>query len=185
MRFGTKITNHVKKEKRNIMKKRLNKKGFSLVELIVCIAILAVLISIIAPTLVNNIEKSRESKDLQKLDTIAAAMQYALADEAANEEIEALVPAYIKLEDMGAGASVITSNSTFNKLVREYLKEDSDLTKQIKFKFESKNAKNAAVYFIINNGKVTVLLADSSVTPTSEDNAVKGSKSHKPFVITR
>jgi len=60
-----------------------NKKGFSLVELIVVIAIMAVLVGVLAPTLLTNIEKSRESKDIQVLDSVASAVQMALADEKA------------------------------------------------------------------------------------------------------
>ena len=49
--------------------KKLNNKGFSLVELIVVIAIMAVLVGVLAPTLIRNVEKSRESTDLQTLDS--------------------------------------------------------------------------------------------------------------------
>ena len=58
-----------------------NNKGFSLVELIVVIAIMAVLVGVLAPTLIGNIEKSRESKDLQNLDTIRQAAVTALSNE--------------------------------------------------------------------------------------------------------
>lgn len=44
--------------------KKLNKnnKGFSLVELLVVIAIMVVLIGVVAPSLLGNIEKSKRSK---------------------------------------------------------------------------------------------------------------------------
>lgn len=71
----------------------MNNKGFSLVELIVVIAIMAVLMGVLAPTLIGNIEKSRETKDLQALDSVYQAVTHAVSSEAgakqaANEEIE-------------------------------------------------------------------------------------------------
>ena len=63
--------------------KRLGNKGFSLVELIVVIAIMAVLVGVLAPTLIRNIEKSRVSKDDQNLDTVRGAIVNALSVESA------------------------------------------------------------------------------------------------------
>lgn len=58
-----------------------NNKGFSLVELIVVIAIMAVLMGVLAPTLIGNVEKSRESTDLQNLDSIQGAVTTAMNQE--------------------------------------------------------------------------------------------------------
>ena len=60
--------------------KRLGNKGFSLVELIVVIAIMAVLVGVLAPTLIKNVEKSRKAKDEQNLDTVKEAIVVALQD---------------------------------------------------------------------------------------------------------
>ncbi|MCI8364669.1 MAG: type II secretion system protein [Eubacterium sp.] len=68
------------------MKKRIQKylsgsnEGFSLVELIIVIAIMAILIGVVALAVIPYLEKSRESKDLQALDTVASAVTTAIAD---------------------------------------------------------------------------------------------------------
>ena len=56
-------------------------KGFSLVELIVVVAIMAVLLGVLVPTLVRNVEKSKHQKDIQALSEIRGAIEKALADE--------------------------------------------------------------------------------------------------------
>lgn len=91
--------------------KSLGNKGFSLVELIVVIAIMAVLMGVLAPTLIGNIEKSRESKDLQNLDAVYNGINTALAEEAVVKEIAGANKAdyakgWMKLTDV-KGASTI------------------------------------------------------------------------------
>ncbi|MEG2427657.1 MAG: prepilin-type N-terminal cleavage/methylation domain-containing protein [Clostridium sp.] len=63
------------------MKKRKNSKGFSLIELIIAIAILVILTGLLAPQFMRYMEKSREAKDMQVLDTIYGAVQVALTNE--------------------------------------------------------------------------------------------------------
>lgn len=60
-----------------------NNKGFSLVELIIVIAIMAILAGALAPQLIKYIDKSRKSADVQTAQTIATAVSSALANEEA------------------------------------------------------------------------------------------------------
>ena len=54
---------------------KLNNKGFSLVELIIVIAIMAVLVGVLAPQFLKYVEKSRESADLDNYRAIISAVQ--------------------------------------------------------------------------------------------------------------
>lgn len=58
-----------------------NNKGFSLVELIVVVAIMAVLLGVLVPTLVRNVEKSKKQKDISNLSELRNAIQTTMASE--------------------------------------------------------------------------------------------------------
>ena len=58
-----------------------NNKDFSLVELIIVIAIMAILAGALAPALIKYINKSRRSADISNADTIRTACQTAMSDE--------------------------------------------------------------------------------------------------------
>lgn len=63
-----------------MMKKKKNNKGFSLVELIVVIAIMAVLVGVLAPQFMGYVEKSREATDIQNLDSVRTQVEAYCAD---------------------------------------------------------------------------------------------------------
>lgn len=60
--------------------KKTNNKGFSLVELIIVIAIMAILVGVLAPQYIKYVEKSRLSADLDIADGVYSAVQTALTD---------------------------------------------------------------------------------------------------------
>ena len=62
-------------------------KGFSLVELIVVVAIMAVLMAVLVPTLIRNVEKTRIQKDKSAIAEIHHSTELAISDE---EYIEAM-----------------------------------------------------------------------------------------------
>ena len=57
-----------------------NNKGFSLVELIIVIAIMAVLIGVLAPQFIKYVERSRESTDLQNIEELKTSVEAYVAD---------------------------------------------------------------------------------------------------------
>jgi type IV pilus assembly protein PilA len=57
-----------------------NNNGFSLVELIIVIAIMAVLVGVLAPQFIKYVEQSRRSRDIQTAQEIRESVLAAIAD---------------------------------------------------------------------------------------------------------
>ncbi len=57
------------------MNKKSNNKGFSLVELIIVIAIMAILVGVLAPQFIKYIESSRQSTDIQNATSLRSAIE--------------------------------------------------------------------------------------------------------------
>ncbi len=109
--------------------KKLNKnnKGFSLVELLVVIAIMVVLVGVVAPTLLNNIEKSKEAKDIQYLDSIASAVQSSLTNEKAFDEISKNATAAVNATSLYTDTAKFKSTS---EVIKDYFAQtDIDVKK--------------------------------------------------------
>lgn len=58
----------------------MDSKGFSLVELIIVIAVMVILAGTLAPVLIKYIEKSRKSKDIQNATTLESMLVCAFSD---------------------------------------------------------------------------------------------------------
>ncbi len=80
--------------------KKMNNKGFSLVELIIVIAIMAILVAVLAPTYLKFVERSRKSTDCQNVTEIITALQTYAADP------------MITSNQLGDGAITLTTTET-------------------------------------------------------------------------
>ncbi len=71
------------------MNKKMNNKGFSLVELIIVIAIMAILVGVLAPQFIKYVQKSRISKDLQNAEELKTAVEvFAAGNEGLADDVE-------------------------------------------------------------------------------------------------
>jgi len=78
--------------------KKMNNKGFSLVELIVVVLIMAIIAVALAPQVMKWVENSRKSTDCNNYDSVVSAVNVALADETVMKKVGALTDAglYVK-----------------------------------------------------------------------------------------
>ncbi|MDO4509903.1 MAG: prepilin-type N-terminal cleavage/methylation domain-containing protein [Lachnospiraceae bacterium] len=79
----------------------LNNKGFSLIELIVVIAIMAILVGALAPQYMKFVERSRKSTDVQNVAAIKSALEVYAAD-----------PMVATADTLGTGTVTITTTET-------------------------------------------------------------------------
>lgn len=145
--------------------KKLGNKGFSLVELIVVIAIMAVLVGVLAPTLIRNVEKSRESTDLQNLDSIRQSVVTAVSTEAVAKELDTTNGNVVAYDDIKSTASGLA------KALYDEMNEDSTLGVTMKSAAASKDT-NSIQIKITSNGKVSVGVYTAAPTTNTDGKVV-------------
>ena len=105
--------------------KKMNNKGFSLIELIIVIAIMAVLVAIIAPNLTKYLGKSKTQTDKTNLDEIKKQFKNAISD-AATDEITNVAGTYTV-----SGNSVTGGDATFATYVSKALDSDTNTKSKV------------------------------------------------------
>lgn len=114
----------------------MNNKGFSLVELIIVIAIMAVLVVVLAPQYLKYVERSRNATDLQNARAIVTACQVWGADPATGDKSFAAGTFNIKVNDTGCS---LDQASTQNETAFNAALENAAITKN-NIKCKSKTA---------------------------------------------
>ena len=162
----------VEKLQKRIQEGKKNNKGFSLVELIIVIAIMAILIGIVGMNVIPQIENARKSKDLQVLSAYLTE-----AMEAYTQNVSRLDPngTYtIKITDAGA-VSVEYSGSVSddNKVaIENSFKALSSLETATPLKFESK-AGSAIKVIVIECKNTSPMITLTCYTNTTIADANK------------
>ncbi len=113
------------------MKKiKSNNKGFSLIELIIVIAIMAVLVAIIAPNLTKYLGSSKTNTDKKNLDEVKTQVMNAISDAQTND---ITVPAKANIKVKASGSSVTVTNGdggSFDAILTTVLKGATTKSKE-------------------------------------------------------
>lgn len=91
--------------------KKMNNKGFSLVELIIVIAIMAILIAVLAPQYLRYVEKSRLQSDNSTIGEVANAVKVAAANESVASDIQAASAGVTITVPKSAGSVTVTGTT--------------------------------------------------------------------------
>lgn len=142
-----------------------NNKGFSLVELIVVVAIMAVLMGILVPTLVKNVEKSKKQKDASAIEEIRSTMVTTLADPTYSD-IEATIVYDGTTIDVDTPKTITPVKPITDAEVKTFLTAVSADVKDWKFTSKAYKADDQ-VTFVISGQMVTVYRE-------AEDESVSG-----------
>jgi prepilin-type N-terminal cleavage/methylation domain-containing protein len=139
--------------------KKLNNKGFSLVELIIVIAIMAILVGVVGTQVIPYLENSRQAKDYQILSSWNTAAMSAYSSAAA--KIDSAKDYGIKIALNGDSAATVTyakvnagttiadgdfKNSGLDTdvtLIKTFFEDLTDITSFKQSSFASKIGKNA------------------------------------------
>ena len=144
------------------MEKKLNNKGFSLVELIVVIAIMVVLVGVTSAVILNYMDRTKYGKDMSGLDSVHTAIKMYVGDP------DAMLPTSaeevsLKTLVTGAGSTVYDPNGVIIATLQESfdIQKSGDVVVSCKFKGESDAFKDIDwedIYVNISDGRISIVV---------------------------
>jgi len=159
-----------------------NNKGFSLVELIIVIAIMAILVGVMAPQLIKYIEKANVSADTQVCDSVRTAVQTTImdpavvTDKAYTDVTATTAKTYTSLASLCNAANCTSFKMNIASLLNVgTTAQDATLQKQLK----SYNAKtqNFSIYLGPNGSNIIVYLKNTDASGSKKTNATPSTNS--------
>lgn len=126
--------------------------GFSLVELIIVIAIMGILVGALAPIMIKYVEKANVASDTQMLDAVYQATIYAIADPdvGSDPSSKVLIDSFTsptKLEDLMAPANNLLSKEILETLGWTDLNQST-----YEAMLRSAHASDCEIYFVYQGG---------------------------------
>lgn len=155
-----------------LLNKKKNNKGFTLVELVIVIAILAILVGLLAPQYTKYVEKSRKAADVSNMDELIKAVQVYVIDDATKvaltegEAVLSLDRTSVKVGDTKPTKDSTGAALTFYNAFEAYVPNWSTLT--LKGNHWEDNKISVKIKYDAE-GSVTL----SDYTPDAYDNYVK------------
>lgn len=157
------------------MNKKLNNKGFSLIELIVVVAIMVVLIGVLSATILKYMDKTKYGKDMSALDSLNTAVQAYVGDpQAVMPEGEVTLKTLI----LGDGTNVYDPNNVIVSVLQETFKvtKTGNTISSCTFRSESN------VFEDINWNDIVVKITDGSISIVAPVNEGFNSK-YIPYTV--
>lgn len=143
---------------------RTDNKGFSLVELIVVVAIMAVLMVVLAPAMLRYVEKTRIQKDDSAASEVANALELALADETIYSAVNGATTITVEITGSDGKIAVTAGDSANGDVLKDlgktvgYLSDNT--TPGIKISSKDRKTKKCTITATYNSTRQAYIVSE-------------------------